>query len=86
MNNPFELRYSLLTTAKQFLENQYKAQLQIWELADKTSKKTADLAPKFPTTAEVIDAAIEMNKFISDSATNDLVKTVKRMHSITMPF
>ena len=84
--NPYELRFSILNTAKDFLEAQYKANLAAWELADKTAKKTLDLTPKFPTMEEVIEKAIEINRFVSETGEQELINTVKRMTRISVPF
>lgn len=84
--NPYELRFSILNTAKDFLESQYKANLTVWELADATAKKALDLAPKFPTMEEVIEKAIEINKFVSETGEQELINTVKRMTRISVPF
>jgi hypothetical protein len=72
--NPFELRFNVFNTAKDFLETQYKANLAAWELLNKTSKQVTDLAPKFPTMEEVIDKAIEINKFVSDAQREEVLK------------
>jgi hypothetical protein len=84
--NPFELRYDLLKTSKDFLTEQYNAQLKAWELADEAGKKLLDNAPKFPTMNEIIDNAIEMNKFISNAVETQLIDGVKRMSRITAVF
>ena len=84
--NPFELRFNILNTAKDFLEQQYRANLQAFEALDKTSKKTSELAPKFPTVEEVIEKAIEINKFVSDSTERELTKIVKRVNGIGITF
>ena len=84
--NPFELRYDLLKTSKEFLTEQYNAQLKAWELADEAGKKLLDQAPKFPTVEEVIANAIEMNKFISNAVETQLVDGVKRINRITAVF
>jgi len=84
--NPFELRYDLLKTSKEFLTEQYNAQLKAWELADEAGKKILENAPKFPTMHEIIDNAIEMNKFISNAVETQLVDGVKRINRITAVF
>ena len=84
--NPFELRYDLLKTSKEFLTEQYNAQLKAWELADEAGKKLLDQAPKFPSMHEIIDNAIEMNKFISNAVETQLVDGVKRINRITAVF
>ena len=84
--NAFELRYDLLKTSKDFLTEQYNAQLKAWELADEAGKKMLENAPKFPTMHEIIDNAIEMNKFISNAVETQLVDGVKRMSRITAVF
>ena len=84
--NPFELRYDLLKTSKEFLTEQYNAQLKAWELADEAGKKLLENAPKFPTMHEIIDNAVEMNKFISNVVETQLVDGVKRMSRITAVF
>lgn len=84
--NPFELRYDLLKTSKEFLTEQYNAQLKAWELADEAGKKLLENAPKFPTVEEVINNAVEMNKFISNAVETQLVDGVKRINRITAVF
>lgn len=84
--NPFELRYDLLKTSKEFLTEQYNAQLKAWELADEAGKKLLENAPKFPTMHEIIDNAIEMNRFISNAVESQLVDGVKRVSRITAVF
>jgi hypothetical protein len=84
--NPFELRYDLLKTSKEFLTEQYNAQLKAWELADEAGKKLLENAPKFPTMEEIISNAIEMNKFISTTVESQLVDGVKRINRITAVF
>jgi len=84
--SPFELRYDLLKTSKDFLTEQYNAQLKAWELADEAGKKLLENAPTFPTMNEIIDNAIEMNKFISNAVETQLIDGVKRMSRITAVF
>jgi len=84
--NPFELRYDLLKTSKEFLTEQYSAQLKAWELADEAGKKLLETAPKFPTMHEIINNAVEMNKFISNAVETQLVDGVKRINRITAVF
>jgi hypothetical protein len=83
---PFELRFSVFNTAKDFLEQQYKANLAAFEALDKATKDAADLAPKFPTMEEVIEKAVEINKFVSDANERELIKTVKRINGIGITF
>ena len=84
--NPYELRFSILNTAKEFLEQQYKANLAAFEALDKATKEAADLAPKFPTVEEVIEKAVEINKFVSDANERELTKIVKRVNGIGIAF
>jgi len=84
--NPFELRYSVFQTAKEFLEQQYKANLAAFDAMDKTAKDFAYLAPKFPTVEEVIEKAVEINKFVSDANERELTKIVKRVNGIGIAF
>jgi hypothetical protein len=77
--NPFELRFATFTQAKELLENNYKASMAAWDLMDKTAKQLAETAPKFPTMEEVIDAAIQINKFVSDSTEKELTKAAKKI-------
>ena len=84
--NPFELRYSVFQTAKDFLEQQYKANLQAFEMLDKAAKQATELAPKFPTVEEVIEKAVEINKFVSDANERDLTLVVKRVNGIGITF
>ena len=84
--NPFELRFSVFNTAKDFLEQQYKANLATFDALDKATKQAADLAPKFPTMEEVIEKAVEINKFVSDANERELTKIVKRVNAIGIAF
>jgi len=60
--NPFELRYQLLESAKNMLEQQFHASMQLWDMSGKASEP-----PKFPTFEDILERAKEMNKFISES-------------------
>jgi hypothetical protein len=84
--NPFELRFSVFNTAKDFLEQQYKANLVAFEAMDKATKQAVELAPKFPTMEEVIEKAVEINKFVSDANERELTKIVKRASGIGIAF
>ena len=84
--NPYELRFSILNTAKEFLEQQYKANLAAFDALDKSTKEFAELAPKFPTVEEVIEKAVEINKFVSDANERELTKIVKRVNGIGITF
>lgn len=84
--NPFELRFSVFNTAKDFLEQQYKANLAAFDAIDKATKDAAALAPKFPTMEEVIEKAVEINKFVSDANERELTKIVKRANGIGIVF
>ena len=83
---PFQLRFSVFTTAKDFLEQQYKANLAAFEAMNKATKQAAELAPKFPTMEEVIEKAVEINKFVSDANERELTKIVKRVNGIGITF
>jgi hypothetical protein len=84
--NPFELRYSVFQSAKDFLEQQYKANLAAFDALDKAAKDAAELAPKFPTVEEVIEKAVEINKFVSDANERELTRVVKRVNGIGITF
>jgi len=84
--NPFELRFSIFNTAKDLMVKQHEANLAAWEMLNKTSKEATDLAPKFPTTEEIIDKAIEINKFISETQVNEFGKIAKRITGTTVIF
>lgn len=86
MLSPFELRFNIFNTAKTILETQYQANLDTWKLLDKTSKEAVELAPKFPTVEEIVDKAIEINKFVSDSTQHELVKIAKRATGVGVIF
>jgi hypothetical protein len=84
--NPFELRFSVFNTAKDILIKQHEANLAAWEVLNKTSKETAELAPKFPTMEEMIDKAIEINSFISGNTTKELTNFAKKMAGVSVIF
>ena len=79
MTTPYELRFATFYQAKEILENTYKANMAAWELLDKTAKQLVETAPKFPTMAEIIDAAMQINKFVSESTEKELVKAAKKV-------
>jgi hypothetical protein len=79
MTTPYELRFATFYQAKELLENNYKASMAAWDLLDKTTKQAAELAPKFPTVAEIIDASLEINKFVSESTQQELTKAAKKI-------
>ena len=83
---PYELRFSVFSAAKDFLEQQYRANLTVWEALDTATKNVAVLAPKFPTMEEIIEKSIEINRFVSDANERELIKTVKRVSNISAPF
>jgi hypothetical protein len=84
--NPFELRFSIFNTAKDLLVKQHEANLAAWEILNKTTKEAEELAPKFPTTEEIIDKAIEINTFISGNTTKELANIAKRMSGVSVIF
>ena len=86
MISPFELRFSIFNTAKDLLVKQHEANMAAWELLNKTSKEAADLAPKFPTTEEIIDKAIEINTFISGQTTKELANAAKKLAGVSVIF
>jgi hypothetical protein len=84
--NPFELRFSVFNTAKDLMIRQHEASLAAWDALDKATKDATDLAPKFPTMEEIIDKAVEINKFVSDANERELTKIVKRANGIGIVF
>ena len=86
MLSPFELRFSVFNTAKDLLVKQHEANMAAWELLNKTSKEAAELAPKFPTTEEIIDKAIEINTFISGNTTKELANVAKKLSGVSVIF
>lgn len=86
MVSPFELRFSIFNAAKDLMVKQHEANLAAWEVLNKTSKEAAELAPKFPTTEEIIDKAIEINTFISGSTTKELTNIAKKMAGVSVIF
>lgn len=86
MISPFEMRFNIFNVAKEVMEEQYKSNLDAWKLLDKASKDATDLVPKYPTVAEILEKAIEINKFISDANERELVKAVKRASGVSVIF
>jgi len=84
--NPFELRFSIFNTAKDILVKQHEANLAAWELLNKTSKKVEEAAPKYPTVDDIINTAVEINKFISETQINEFGKIAKRLTGTTVIF
>ena len=86
MLSPFELRFSIFNAAKDLLVKQHEANLAAWEVLNKTTKEAAELAPKFPTTEEIIDKAIEINTFISGNTTKELTNAAKKLAGVSVIF
>jgi len=84
--NPFELRFNIFNVAKEMLEKQYEANLAAWQLLDKTSKEVSELAPQYPTLPEVVEKAIEINRFVSSNTEKELANVVKRMSGVSVIF
>ena len=83
---PFELRFNIFNSAKDLLETQYKANMANWEAMNKISKEVTELAPKYPTLDEIIDKAIEINRFVSSNTEKELANAVKRMSGVSVIF
>ena len=79
--NPFELRFSVFNTAKDLMIKQHEANMAVWNALDEASKKATDLAPKYPTVDEIVEKAIEINKFISETSQHEFAKLGKRLTS-----
>jgi hypothetical protein len=86
MVSPYELRFSIFNTAKDILIKQHEANLAAWELLNKTSKKAEEVSIKFPTIEEIVEKAIEINKFISDTQSHEFGKIAKRLTGTTVIF
>jgi hypothetical protein len=84
--NPFEMRFNVFNVAKEVMEEQYKSNLAAWDLMNKASKDATELAPKFPTVEEILEKAVEINKFISDANERELIKAVKRASGVSVIF
>ena len=79
--NPFELRFSIFNSAKDLLIKQHEANLAVWNAMDEASKKAADLAPEYPTIEQIVEKAVEINKFISETSVAEVTKLGKRLTS-----
>lgn len=84
--NPFELRFSIFNSAKDLLIKQHEANMMVWNALDEATKKAQDLAPKYPTIEEIVEKAVEINKFISESSVNEFSKVAKRITSTAVLF
>ena len=84
--NPFELRFSIFNSAKDLLVKQHEANMAAWDALDTASKQAQDLAPKFPSIEEIVDKAIEINKFISESSVTEFTKLGKRLTTTAVLF
>ena len=82
--NPFELRFSIFNTAKEILVKQHEANLAAWEVLNKASKKVEESAPTFPTVEDIVEKAVEINKFISESSINEFGKIAKRFNTTVL--
>ena len=79
--NPFELRFSIFNSAKDLLIKQHEANMLVWNALDEASKKAQDLAPKYPSIEDIVEKAIEINKFISETSVSEVAKLGKRLTS-----
>jgi hypothetical protein len=86
MVSPFELRFSIFNSAKDLMIKQHEANMAAWEMLNKTTKEAAELAPKFPTTEEIIDKAIEINTFIGGQTTKELASVAKKLAGVSVIF
>ena len=86
MVSPFELRFSIFNTAKDLLIKQHEANLAAWEMLNMSSKKAEEVSPKFPTIEEIVEKAIEINKFISETQVHEFGKIAKRLTGTTVIF
>ena len=84
--NPFELRFSIFNAAKDLLEKQYQASVDAWDLMDATAKQLTGVSPQFPTMEEIVEKAIEINRFVSDANERELIKIVKQANNIGKAF
>jgi peroxiredoxin len=84
--NPFELRFSIFNTAKDILIKQHEANLAAWEVLNKSSKKVEEVSPKFPTIEQIVEKAIEINTFISETQVHEFGKIAKRLTGTTVIF
>jgi hypothetical protein len=84
--NAFELRFSIFNTAKDILIKQHEANMAAWELLNKGSKKIEEVSPTFPTIETIVEKAIEINKFISETQVNEFTKVAKRLTGTTVIF
>jgi phage host-nuclease inhibitor protein Gam len=69
-----------IVTIKDFIDQQYEMQKRLVEAADKATATATDLFPKMPTPAEVIDSAIEINKFYGKFMQDELTNTAKQFY------
>lgn len=68
-------------TLKDFIDQQYELQKRVAEAADKAVSTAVDLLPKLPTPAEVIDSAMEINKFYGKFMQDELTNVAKKFYS-----
>ena len=76
----------LVVTTKDFIDQQYEMQKRFADVADKATAAVIDLLPKMPTPAEVIDSAIEINKFYGKFMQDELTNGAKQLTRISVPF
>ena len=71
MSNPFDLRFAMITEAKNLLVEEYHSQseavkTQYFAEADAGLNPTYPELPKFPTFEDIRALANEMNQFVSN--------------------
>ncbi|NBT75946.1 MAG: hypothetical protein EBT15_08235 [Betaproteobacteria bacterium] len=59
--SPYELRYEVLKTAREMVEHQFHANMELWKLGE----KAISAMPKAPTLDDVLSFADKMNTFVS---------------------
>jgi len=64
--NPFELRFKLLLMAKEIVMEEYYSVKDIYFALIEQGQTNKEDIPPFPTDAQIIARAKELNKFISD--------------------
>ena len=75
-----------VVTIKDFIDQQYEMQKRLAEVADKATAAAIDLLPKMPTSSEVIEKAIEINKLVSETSEKELINGAKQLTKISVPF
>ena len=71
---------------KNFIEQAYQYQINAWETIDKIGSVATEMLPKFPNPYEFIEAALKVNKIVSETTQQAITESAKKLSGISKAF